>query len=208
MKYVEIALAVPLDRTFTYAVTTEQNPDNVSLIGRRVLVNFHNRKLIGYVVNESDTTDSTYQIKNVEKVIDEAPIFYPFMKKFAEWIASYYFCSVGEALSLMIPRGIRPKKLPVLPPRTSLPTTLTPEQQAAYDGIKNDLQHGQKMFYLYGITGSGKTEVYIKLMEDTLAAGKSVIFLVPEIAMSYQTLERLQARFLQGRQAMHFAARV
>ncbi|MBQ2124335.1 MAG: primosomal protein N', partial [Spirochaetales bacterium] len=70
-----------------------------------------------------------------------------------------------------------------------------PEQQAAYDGIKNDLQHGQKMFYLYGITGSGKTEVYIKLMEDTLAAGKSVIFLVPEIAMSYQTLERLQARF-------------
>lgn len=195
MKYVEIALAVPLDRTFTYAVTTEQNPDNVSLIGRRVLVNFHNRKLIGYVVNESDTTDSTYQIKNVEKVIDEAPIFYPFMKKFADWIASYYFCSVGEALSLMIPRGIRPKKLPVLPPRTSLPTTLTPEQQAAYDGIKNDLQHGQKMFYLYGITGSGKTEVYIKLMEDTLAAGKSVIFLVPEIAMSYQTLERLQARF-------------
>ena len=71
MKYVEIALAVPLDRTFTYAVTTEQNPDNVSLIGRRVLVNFHNRKLIGYVVNESDTTDSTYQIKNVEKVIDD-----------------------------------------------------------------------------------------------------------------------------------------
>ena len=195
MKYVEIALAVPLDRTFTYAVTTEQNPDNVPLVGRRVLVNFHNRKLIGYVVNESDTTDSTYQIKNVEKVIDEAPIFYPFMEKFAEWIASYYFCSVGEALSLMIPRGIRPKKLPVLPPRTSLPTTLTPEQQAAYDGIKNDLQHGQKMFYLYGITGSGKTEVYIKLMEDTLAAGKSVIFLVPEIAMSYQTLERLQARF-------------
>lgn len=195
MKYIEIVLAIPLDRTFTYAVTTEQNPANIPLVGRRVLVNFHNRKLIGYVVNESETTDSTYQIKNVEKVIDDAPIFYPFMKTFAEWIASYYFCSVGEALSLMIPRGVRPKKLPVLPPRTALPTTLTPEQQAAYDGIKNDLQHGQKMFYLYGITGSGKTEVYIKLMEDTLAAGKSVIFLVPEIAMSYQTLERLQARF-------------
>lgn len=195
MKYVEIALSVPLDKTFTYTVTLEQNPDNVPLFGRRVLVNFHNRKLTGYVVNESDTTDSTYQIKNVEKIVDEKPIFLPFMLDFAKWISSYYFCSVGEALSLMIPRGVRPKTLPVLPLRTEPPVTLTEEQQAAYDGIKNDLQHGQKMFYLYGITGSGKTEVYIKLMKDTLAAGKSVIFLVPEIAMSYQTLERLQAVF-------------
>jgi primosomal protein N' (replication factor Y) len=195
MKYTQVALAVPLDKTFTYTVTSEQNPDNTSLFGRRVLVNFHNRKLTGYVVAESDTTDCTYQIKNVEKVIDQTPIFHPFMLEFAKWISSYYFCSVGEALSLMVPRGIRPKTLPLLPARQVEPATLTDEQQAAYDGIKNDLEHNQKMFYLYGITGSGKTEVYIKLMEDTLAAGKSVIFLVPEIAMSYQTLERLQARF-------------
>ena len=47
MKYVEIALSVPLDKTFTYTVTSEQNPDNVPLFGRRVLVNFHNRKLTG-----------------------------------------------------------------------------------------------------------------------------------------------------------------
>lgn len=195
MKYIEVALPIPLDGTFTYMVSQEQNPENMRLFGRRVLVNFHNRKLTGYVVSESDTANSAYSIKNVEKVIDKTPIFLPFMLDFAKWIASYYFCSVGEALSLMVPRAVRPKMLAVLPARSVPETTLTQEQQAAYDGIKNDLQHNQKLFYLYGITGSGKTEVYIKLMEDTVAAGKSVIFLVPEIAMSYQTLERLRARF-------------
>ena len=67
MKYTQVALAVPLDKTFTYTVTSEQNPDNTSLFGRRVLVNFHNRKLTGYVVAESDTTDCTYQIKKCRK---------------------------------------------------------------------------------------------------------------------------------------------
>ena len=195
MKYIEVALPIPLDGTFTYMADREQNPENQSLFGCRVLVNFHNRKLTGYVVSESEMTDSVYSIKNVEKIIDKTPIFQPFMLDFAKWIASYYFCSIGEALSLMIPRGIRPKPLAVLPARTAPEATLTPEQQAAYNGINNDLQHNQNFFYLYGITGSGKTEVYIKLMEDTIAAGKSVIFLVPEIAMSYQTLERLRARF-------------
>lgn len=195
MKYIEVALSIPLDGTFTYTVSQEQNPENQSLFGRRVLVNFHNRKLTGYVVSENYTVTSAYSIKNVEKVIDKTPIFHPFMLDFAKWIASYYFCSVGEALSLMIPRAIRPKPFTVLPVSSAPETTLTSEQQAAYDGIKNDLQYNQRFFYLYGVTGSGKTEVYIKLMEDTIAAGKSVIFLVPEIAMSYQTLERLRARF-------------
>lgn len=195
MKYIEVALSIPLDGTFTYTVSQEQNPENQSLFGRRVLVNFHNRKLTGYVVSENYTVTSAYSIKNVEKVIDKTPIFHPFMLDFAKWIASYYFCSVGEALSLMIPRAVRPKPFVGLPVNAAPETTLTLEQQAAYNGVKNDLQHNQKFFYLYGVTGSGKTEVYIKLMEDTIAAGKSVIFLVPEIAMSYQTLERLRARF-------------
>lgn len=195
MKYIEVALSLPLDGTFTYTVSREQNPENQPLFGCRVLVNFRSRKLTGYVVSESDTVTSAYSIKNIEKIIDKTPIFLPFMLDFAKWIASYYFCSVGEALSLMIPRAVRPKSFAVLPVSSVSETTLTPEQQVAYDGIKNDLRHNQTFFYLYGVTGSGKTEVYIKLMEDTIAAGKSVIFLVPEIAMSYQTLERLRAKF-------------
>ncbi len=69
---------------------------------------------------------------------------------------------------------------------------LNEEQEAAFRTIKNS---EDKLFLLHGITGSGKTELYLQLVEDELKRGKRSIILVPEISLTPQTIERFQGRF-------------
>jgi primosomal protein N' (replication factor Y) (superfamily II helicase) len=76
------------------------------------------------------------------------------------------------------------------------PLSLTDEQQTACDAIGAGLNAGDfKTFLLYGVTGSGKTEVYLRAMEQARAAGKQSLILVPEISLTPQLLDRLQSRF-------------
>jgi len=71
---------------------------------------------------------------------------------------------------------------------------LIPAQQRAYDHLKLHFQeHDQAL--LYGVTSSGKTHVYLRLIEDTLKAGKQVLYMVPEIALTTQLIERVQHQF-------------
>ena len=81
---------------------------------------------------------------------------------------------------------------------------LNEEQQQALDHIKNDLLHNHfRTRLIHGITGSGKTEVYLQAIEYTLHLGKAVIFLVPEIALTSQTIERLKGRFKEKIAILH-----
>lgn len=73
---------------------------------------------------------------------------------------------------------------------------LTREQSAAYTLIQQSIQDEEyKTFLLHGVTGSGKTQVYMKAVQETLAMGKTAIILVPEITLSYQIVKRFSAIF-------------
>lgn len=74
--------------------------------------------------------------------------------------------------------------------------TLTPQQQAVVDAVVNDRKKGEFLTYLLkGVTGSGKTEVYMELIAQTINEGKQAIVLIPEIALTYQTVMRFRNRF-------------
>lgn len=74
--------------------------------------------------------------------------------------------------------------------------TLSDEQMAIINDVERDIKNGERNTYLiHGITGSGKTEVYMRLIEDRIKEGRQAILLIPEIALTYQNLMRFYARF-------------
>ena len=100
--YCEVALPVPLDRTFTYAVRDGQRPRR----GARVIAPFRNEKLIGVVTSLSEHAPQEYEIRSLEAVLDEDsedPLLSDHLLTLGEWIAQYYLAPLGEVLRGMLP---------------------------------------------------------------------------------------------------------
>ena len=97
--YCEVALPVPLDRTFTYAAREGQLP----VRGARVIAPFRNEKLIGVVTAVSDTAPADFEARFLEAVLDEEPLLSENLLALAEWMAGYYLAPLGEVLRGMLP---------------------------------------------------------------------------------------------------------
>jgi primosomal protein N' (replication factor Y) len=99
--YCEVALPVPLDRTFTYAVRDFQRPQR----GGRVIVPFRNEKLIGIVAGLSNAGPPDFEVRYLEAVLDEdgGPLLSEHLMKLGEWMAQYYLAPLGEVLRGMLP---------------------------------------------------------------------------------------------------------
>jgi len=177
-----------LDNVFHYRIP--QNMDNPQL-GTRVKVPFGHRIVEGWVVGYSEPAEGII-LREIAEINNTEPDFTEEMLQLAHWMAGYYMHPLSEILELMSP----PKK-PKRPLEVTIPESLsqhsddgivlTDEQQAALTKIIYALNKKEGgSFLLYGVTGSGKTEVYLRAAQAALERGSQVLYLVPEIALTPQ----------------------
>ncbi|MDR0553629.1 MAG: primosomal protein N' [Treponema sp.] len=207
--YLEVVFNVPVDQVFTY----HRDAAGEAAIGKRVMAPFGRREALGYVIAGRSAPPPGMEergVKSIRRVVDKEPIFGGEDVELARWIAGYYLCGLGEALAAMIPSGRRARSSSIFPEDPAEiaqeALELSDEQRRALDAVirmEPDPQGKITPFYLYGITGSGKTEVFLRAAEYMLRRGKSVIYLVPEISLTHQTVEAIGRRFGQAASTIH-----
>jgi len=134
----------------------------------------------------SETKAPDFQTEAILSVSDFA--FSDVQMAIAKFISEYYFSSFSEAISLFLP--FRQKSAEHLACSVEQRPDLSKEQQAAYEQLI-----AKEKALLFGVTGSGKTEIFIALMAKMLEEGKSSIFLMPEISLTPQMEKRLKVYF-------------
>ena len=103
-RYCEVALPVPLRSTFTYAVPVSfQNED---LVGRRVLVPFRNRAMVGVGLSVSDRAPAIARVKEISELLDPIAALPPKLIELGHWISRYYLAPIGETFRAMLPPEI------------------------------------------------------------------------------------------------------
>jgi len=195
MKYVEVAVLAHTNEnfnTFTYST-----PKNTMLkIGQVVKVPFRSRDLYAMVLDFTKKPD--FVTKEISKTID---ITLPeHLIKLAKWMNEYYAASINSVLRTVLPSGFykkrRSQKLEIgdwrLEIKKNIPP-LTADQKIVLEKINSPKT--KKPFLLFGVTGSGKTEIYLRLIEKQIENEKGSIVLVPEIALTPQTIQRFEERF-------------
>ena len=197
MPVLRVALDLPLHRLFDYSAVLASTVD----IGLRVRVPFGRGEKIGIIVDVVDSSDwPLAQLKPAGDILRDLPSLPPDFFALCEFASSYYQAALGEVLMQALPVGLKrldpPVRRSARASRTHAviaPPTLTAEQSVAIAAV--DPAAGFSAHLLHGVTGSGKTEVYLRLIERTLAAGQQVLLLVPEINLTPQLEGRVRARF-------------
>jgi primosomal protein N' (replication factor Y) len=187
-------------REFTYEL-----PDGAEK-GAVVSVPFGRSRARGVVTEVVDSPPAGIEARPVDKVVHELP---PALIDLALWLAEYYGSTPARALELVAPaRRARRKEQEPPGERQSLegeaaPERLSDPQEAALARVVEALAAGGGHFLLYGATGSGKTEVYLRAAGAALERGLGTIVLVPEIALAPQTVGRFRARFGDSVAVLH-----
>jgi primosomal protein N' (replication factor Y) len=187
-----IVNARALARPFTYEIEDEVGK------GAVLAIRFGNARRRGVVVDADAEAPPDVEPVAAERVLETLP---PALVDLALWLADYYGSTPARALALIAPlqpkrRGERREVTATAAlPAEPAPARLSESQERALSRIEELLAGGGGNVLLGGATGSGKTEVYIRACEAALAAGRGAIVLVPEIALTPQTLGRFRARF-------------
>lgn len=273
MTILTLAMPVPLRNSFDYLPPHDLDAKTVNSLqpGIRIMAPFGNRNAVGILIAVKPNSDvPVTQLKPIQKILDQKPIFTETILNLVIWSAGYYHHPLGDALAYALPTLLRKGKplakttetrwrlsakgkglptnalkraakqaqllsllqstdsinksdlqthslsLPTVkalitkelineyqaeqvhpqldkPLLASAPKTLNEEQQHAVDTIRQG--NGFSTYLLEGITGSGKTEVYLQLIEKHLVKGQQVLVLIPEIGLTPQTFGRFQNRF-------------
>ncbi len=175
-------------QSFTYASKTELE------IGTIIAIEVGRKNITGVVLEEVE--EPPYKTKEVNQVIEQTALP-PQLIELSKWISLYYATHLALVLQLLLPRGLQKKRrisegTVVSPIRKRTKIVFNKHQSSALNVISN-VNNGT--FLLHGITGSGKTAVYIELAHKAIDRGQSVIVLVPEIALTPQIVDEFASHF-------------
>lgn len=185
-----------MNQTYFYEVALLKSPlesltyqtNRAIELGQLILVSLGKRKTLNNAVVVKEVEKPEFKCADIQEI---TPYFYDKnMLSIAKFIASYYVCSLGEALSLYTPFE---KVQQSFNQEFQSDISLSKEQQEAYEFLK---KHKQAL--LFANTGSGKTEIYIKTIEEYLNQKQQAILLMPEISLTPQMQKRLEKVFGQS----------
>jgi len=269
--YAEVAFPIPLRQTFAYQIPLKMV--GKAAPGCRVYAPFGPRRALGYITELTEHPPQGLEdIKELEELIDEEPLFDDRLLRLLGWVADYYMCSLGDVMSAAYPFSLKthPKSVnsaflsPSIKESNEIPAAIKGKQQRRV--LEFLLEHGEgvpvghltkelgisetpvrsleengyvtiertaqvrepwfrseetseiplptahqdqvlvpilkaleerqkRTFLLYGVTGSGKTEVYLRAISIVLEQDRTALVLIPEISLTPQTMSRFRARF-------------
>ena len=171
-----------------------QAPRKIERIKERTVSLLKDREEAEDILREFERKKYTVKAKILRRAIESDFNYERFIKE--EKAASSAFNSLTKDGIIEIKEELLYRKPVKTGEKNSDKVELNAEQKGAVDKVVDDYRKGiNGRYLLFGITGSGKTEVYMEIMEEVISQGKQVIFLIPEIALSFQMVERLSARF-------------
>jgi len=202
--YIEVILPFAIQGTYTYRTAA----DMALKAGCRVVVPLAKKEVVGIVYKTytelSPLLDDS-KVRDVTAVLDEEVIVTDNQLRLWQWMSDYYMCPIGDVLAAALPKKVMDRqfsfstspcerKNQVHNTIVQDPFALTEQQERAMKEIRTQWQD-KRVVLLHGVTSSGKTEIYIHLIKEQLRAGKQVLYLVPEIALTAQLTDRLQRVF-------------
>ncbi|MBK6980297.1 MAG: primosomal protein N' [Betaproteobacteria bacterium] len=200
MKIARVALDVPLEQAFDFLVPEGLDPARGSL----VVVPFGRTAKVGVVVARAARSDvPAERLRELAKVFDDVAPLAARDLELLEFCAAYYQRPLGEVLHASLPPRLRQARRRVIKAQPAsapapgpfvAPVEATPAQAQAIAQVLEGFERFHPVL-LAGITGSGKTEVYLRLIEQALARGRQALYLVPEIGLTPQLESRVRSRF-------------
>ncbi len=207
-----MVLPLPIPRPLTYAMEQGTSPPSA---GCRVLVPVGRRRMVGVAWGRAEAIPDDIDLRTVIRVLDPEPLLPDSLMELLGWISAYYFYPIGKAVSEALPPGLlsaRQKGIDKIisrhrqgrarslhsdaweTPRSNL--RLTRHQRKACDLVFPAIEQKRYLpVLLHGVTGSGKTEVYLRAARHCLDSGRRALIMVPEISMTAQTVGRFTSRF-------------
>jgi len=199
---------VAVDAPFLEPLTYVQNLEFTVSRGDIVNVSLGSRNVKGFVLSTYEKTKEDLlkefgkdvKLKNILSIDTEWPKLKDPYLKWLEWVSEYYIYPIGPSIQLAFPplrkqtKIRQSKRAPVIPQlEQKEKPPLTSEQKNCVDNIS--MNEGFKTHLIFGVTGSGKTEIYLRLFEQCLAQNKKGLFLLPEISLTPQLVNRFVERF-------------
>lgn len=207
LQTLKIAIARPLDTLFDYLPPAGMSVEEIP-IGARIKVPFGRTTTIGYVALHGESLLPKSKLKSILEIIDPCSLFPEQTWQFLCKAKSYYHHSLGEVITTGLPKALKEGK-PLVDDLSLVKSCyvegladdiipdLTPEQASILNQIETSSQ-SKPTYLIEGVTGSGKTEIYLQLLMKVQAQQKSALVLLPEISLTPQTLGRFQKR-LKGK---------